>query len=385
MLRFTSPLVAKVAGLAGAARHASTSATINFDLTASFKLYECAGLPTSTTATKEELTSYLRTMLVCRRMETNADTLYKAKMIRGFCHLYVGQEACVVGMEAALRREDGVITAYRNHCHQLLRGDTVEGVLAELLGRRGGSAKGKGGSMHMYNEKFNYYGGNGIVGAQVPYGTGLALKYKMSKEDRVAIAAYGDGAANQGQIFEAMNMAQLWQLPVIYVCENNHYGMGTAVNRASASTEFYKRGQYIPGVKVGSRDVLAVREAFKYARTHALQKGPIVLELDTYRYYGHSMSDPGLYRSRDEISNWRSNNDPITLCRNLLLTNNLSTEDELKALEKEVRVEVDEATERAKAQPQPETAEVYRDIFQKEIPFIRGIELQTSVQAGQPL
>lgn len=242
-------------------------------------------------ATKEELLFFYEQMNIIRRMELVADGLYKSKLIRGFCHLSLGQEAIAVGMESSILKEDAVITAYRCHGMAYTRGASVHSILAELLGKSTGIAKGKGGSMHMYLS--NFFGGNGIVGAQVPLGCGIAFAQKYQKFKNVTIAAFGDGAADQGQVFEAYNMAMLWKLPIIFTCENNFYSMGTSVDRHSASTNYYTRGDFIPGIRINGMDVMAVREAFRWARKWVLEHGPLILELQTYRYSGHSMSDPG--------------------------------------------------------------------------------------------
>nr|KAG5711111.1 hypothetical protein BaRGS_004755 [Batillaria attramentaria] len=265
-------------------------------------------------------------------------------------------------MEAAITKEDAIITAYRAHGWTYTRGVPVMGVLAELTGRVSGCAKGKGGSMHMYTQ--NFYGGNGIVGAQVPLGAGIAFALKYQGKKNVCITLYGDGAANQGQIFEAYNMAKLWDTPCIFVCENNGYGMGTSVERASASTEYYKRGDYIPGIWVDAMDVLAVRSATDFAKQFALKNGPILLECATYRYHGHSMSDPGTsYRSREEVQEVRQKRDPIGLFKERITSAQLVTEEELKKIDGEVRKEVEEAAERAKTDPELPLEELYTHIY----------------------
>lgn len=269
-------------------------------------------------------------------------------------------------MEAALDKEDAIITAYRCHGFALMRGGTVHSILAELLGKSTGISKGKGGSMHMFANQF--YGGNGIVGAQVPVGAGIAFTQKYEKRMNCTFALYGDGAANQGQIFEVYNMAGLMKLPVVFVCENNQYGMGTSMERSSASTDYYKRGgDYIPGLRVDGMDVLAVREAVRFAKNYVLNNGPLVMELVTYRYQGHSMSDPGTtYRSREEIQQMRSTRDTIKLVHSQLIDNKMATEEELKSLEIKIRAEVDEATVQAKADPYPELKELTTDIYSEQ-------------------
>jgi len=297
-------------------------------------------------------------------MEIAADTLYKAKFVKGFCHLYDGQEAICVGMEGAINFGDSVVTSYRDHCQQLARGDTVEGVLSELLGKGNGCAKGKGGSMHMYKADANFFGGNGIVGAQVPIGVGLAFAHKYRDDGGVAFALFGDGASNQGQIYEALNMAALWKLPVIYVCENNQYGMGTSKKRSSANSDYYTRGHYVPGMKVDGMNVLAVREATRFAKAYALENGPFVMEMDTYRYHGHSMSDPGItYRNRDEVAGVRAARDPVQRAKKYLLDNDLATETEIKAIDAEVKKEIDAGVAAAKSNAEPLLSAMWEDIY----------------------
>ncbi|XP_047320529.1 pyruvate dehydrogenase E1 component subunit alpha, mitochondrial-like [Impatiens glandulifera] len=342
------------------------SSTITVETSLSFTSHKCEPPPRTVETTPNELMHFFRIMSMMRRMEIAADSLYKAKMIRGFCHLYDGQEAITVGMEAAITKKDAVITAYRDHCIFISRGGTLLEAYAELMGREGGCSKGKGGSMHMYKKDSGFFGGHGIVGAQVPLGCGLAFAQKYLKEETVTFNLYGDGAANQGQLFEALNMAALWNLPVILVCENNHYGMGTAEWRASKNPAYYKRGDYVPGLKVDGMDVLAVKQACKFAKEHALKNGPIILEMDTYRYHGHSMSDPGsTYRTRDEISGIRQDRDPIERVRKLILSLKLASENELKDIEKGVRKEVDEAISKAKESPMLDPSELFTNVYVK--------------------
>ncbi|KAF9352776.1 alpha subunit of pyruvate dehydrogenase [Mortierella sp. AD094] len=342
----------------------------------SFEAYKCDVPSLDVNITKDELVKMYQNMVVMRRIEMASDGLYKAKLIRGFCHLCTGQEAVAVGMESALAKEDNIITAYRCHGFTYMRGGSIVSILAELLGRKAGISGGKGGSMHMFTP--NFFGGNGIVGAQVPLGAGISFAQKYLDQKAVTFALYGDGASNQGQVFEAYNMAKLWDLPTIFVCENNRYGMGTAANRSSANTSYFKRGDYIPGLKVNGMDVLAVRQACAYAKEWALSgKGPLLLEMETYRYGGHSMSDPGTtYRTREEIQYMRSNNDPITGLKQRLLEFKIVSEDELKAIDKSARAEVDAAVEEAKASPEPEIEAFWTDVYQKGagIPYLRGRE-----------
>ncbi|CAO3656236.1 unnamed protein product [Mucor fragilis] len=333
-------------------RFSSEKLTITLPET-SFEMYNCEKPSLDVEVSKEELLDMYTKMTTMRRMEMTADGLYKAKKIRGFCHLCNGQEAVSVGMEAAITNTDHVITAYRCHGFTYLRGGTIESILAELMGRSTGISKGKGGSMHMFAESF--YGGNGIVGAQVPLGAGVAFSQKYLGNPSVTFSLYGDGASNQGQVFEAFNMAKLWDLPCVFVCENNKYGMGTSDKRSSANTEYFKRGDYIPGIKVNGMDVLSVYKACQWAKEWTTSgKGPLVMELATYRYGGHSMSDPGTtYRTREEIQHMRSTSDPITGMKHILIENGVATEADLKAIDKEARKIVDEALKKAEAAPEP--------------------------------
>lgn len=329
-----------------------------------YKLHKLdKGPSTDVSCTREDGLKFYRQMFAIRRLEAAANSLYKSKIIRGFCHLYSGQEACAVGMEAVLEKGDSVITAYRAHGWAYLRGVSIPGVLCELTGREPGCSRGKGGSMHLYCPDF--FGGNGIVGAQVPLGAGVALAHQYLGTDRVCLTLYGDGAANQGQVFEAYNMAKLWNLPCIFVCENNGFAMGTSVNRGAASTDYYTRGDYIPGLWVDGMDVLAVREATRFAVDMCRKgKGPLVMEVETYRYYGHSMSDPGTsYRTREEVQEVRQTRDPITHFKDKLISAQLATSDEIKQLESEVKAEVEAATEMSKTSREVPLEELYADIY----------------------
>ncbi|KAI9003084.1 dehydrogenase E1 component-domain-containing protein [Gaertneriomyces semiglobifer] len=359
-----------------ASRAAGTTHSFTFP-ESHFAYHNCGPVPLETTATKDELLDIYKNMVIIRRLETAADQLYKSKLIRGFCHLSNGQEAVAAGMHAAMAKDDALITAYRCHGFTLLRGASAMSILAELMGRRDGCSRGKGGSMHMFAHEF--YGGNGIVGAQVPIGAGIALAQKYLNKGTMTFSLYGDGAANQGQVFEAYNMAKLWNLPVVFVCENNMYGMGTSAHRAAASVKYYTRGDYIPGIRVNGMDVLAVRDASKWAREWTLSgKGPLVMEMVTYRYGGHSMSDPGTtYRTREEIQNMRSTNDPITGLKERILARNIMSEDELKKIDKDIRTEIDQAVAEAKASPEPELSELFSDVYTKdnEPDFLRGCTL----------
>ncbi|EBA03672.1 Pyruvate dehydrogenase E1 component, alpha subunit [Rhodobacterales bacterium HTCC2150] len=315
---------------------------------------------------KEELFSHYREMLLIRRFEEKAGQLYGMGLIGGFCHLYIGQEAVVVGLEAATKEGDKRVTSYRDHGHMLACGMDPKGVMAELTGREGGYSKGKGGSMHMFSKEKHFYGGHGIVGAQVPIGAGLAFADKYLGNDNVSFAYFGDGAANQGQIYETFNMASLWKLPVIFVVENNQYAMGTSLQRASSSPELYTRGAAfgISGEAVDGMDVLAVKAAGEKAVAHCRAgKGPYILEMKTYRYRGHSMSDPAKYRTRDEVQKMREERDPIDHVRDILLAAGHATEDSLKEIDKEIKKVVNEAAEFSKESPLPALSELWTDIY----------------------
>jgi pyruvate dehydrogenase E1 component alpha subunit len=312
----------------------------------------------------EELAAY-RHMLLIRRFEEKAGQLYGMGFIGGFCHLYIGQEAVVTGMKMALIDGDQMITAYRDHAHMLAMELSPRGIMAELTGRRSGLSHGKGGSMHMFSKENNFYGGHGIVGAQVSLGTGLAFANRYRGNNNVSLTYFGDGAANQGQVYESFNMASLWKLPVIYVIENNRYAMGTAVTRSSAETNFSHRGASfkIPGIQVDGMDVRAVKSAGEMATKWCRDgKGPIILEMQTYRYRGHSMSDPAKYRSKEEVQKMRSDHDPIEQVKARLTEKKWATEDELKAIDKEVRDIVADAAEFAQTDPEPDASELWTDI-----------------------
>ena len=314
----------------------------------------------------EELLGYYKTMLLIRRFEEKAGQLYGMGLIGGFCHLYIGQEAVVVGMKAVASAIDTVITSYRDHGHMLAYGMDPNGVMAELTGRRDGYSKGKGGSMHMFSREKKFYGGHGIVGAQIPLGTGLAFMHKYNDDGGVCHAYCGDGAINQGQVYESFNMASLWNLPVIYVIENNKYGMGTSIERASAVVNLAERGKSfdIPGEQVNGMDVVEVKagaeKASKWCRSG---KGPYILEMKTYRYRGHSMSDPAKYRSKEEVSKVRQETDPIDTLRDRILAAGFANEVELKEIDRQVKVSVTAAAEFAQQSPEPDAAELYNDIL----------------------
>ena len=317
-------------------------------------------------ASKDELLALYKQMLLIRRFEEKAGQLYGLGFIGGFCHLYIGQEAVAVGLQSALDGEkDSVITGYRDHGHMLAYGIDPKVIMAELTGRAAGISRGKGGSMHMFSTERKFYGGHGIVGAQVALGTGLAFSHKYNEDGGVTLAYFGDGAANQGQVYESFNMAELWKLPIVYVIENNQYAMGTSINRASAEDQLYRRGESfrIPGIQVDGMDVLACRgaaeEALAWVRAG---KGPIILEMKTYRYRGHSMSDPAKYRSREEVQSVREKSDPIDHAKAELEALGV-TEAELKAVEQDIRRVVNEAADFAESTPEPDPAELYTDVL----------------------
>ncbi|ESZ88546.1 MAG: pyruvate dehydrogenase E1 subunit alpha [Blastomonas sp. CACIA14H2] len=317
-------------------------------------------------ASQEELLHFYKEMLLIRRFEERAGQLYGLGLIGGFCHLYIGQEAVAVGLQSALEPgKDSVITGYRDHGHMLAYGIDPKIIMAELTGRGAGISRGKGGSMHMFSTEHKFYGGHGIVGAQVPLGAGLAFGHKYSEDGGVCMAYFGDGAANQGQVYESFNMAALWKLPIIFVIENNGYAMGTKVSRSSAETEFYRRGDSfrIPGMQVNGMDVLEVRGAAEAALEYVRAgNGPLLMELKTYRYRGHSMSDPAKYRSREEVQNVKEKSDPIEAAKAELLKMGVS-EDAMKAIDKEIRTIVSEAADFAETSPEPDPSELYTDVL----------------------
>lgn len=317
---------------------------------------------------KDKLLQLYRDMLVIRRFEEKAGQLYGMGLIGGFCHLYIGQEAVVVGMTAAGEPQDTVVTTYRDHGHMLACGMDPKGVMAELTGRRGGYSKGKGGSMHMFSREKNFFGGHGIVGANVPLGTGLAFAHKYNEDGGVCHTYFGDGAVNQGQVYESFNMASLWKLPVVYVIENNKYGMGTSVERASSTVDLCHRGAAhgIPGEQVNGMDIVEVREKGRQALEHARSgKGPYILEMKTYRYRGHSMSDPAKYRSKEEVQKMRKERDPIDTLAGRLLDAGIADENVFKDLDKEVKSIINAAAEFAQQSPEPDESELWTDILRE--------------------
>jgi pyruvate dehydrogenase E1 component alpha subunit len=325
-----------------------------------------ASAPAPYKAKPQELLGFYREMLLIRRFEERAGQMYGMGLIGGFCHLYIGQEAVITGVRAAMKPTDSLITAYRDHGHILAVGTNPNAVMAELTGRAGGVSKGKGGSMHMFDREANFYGGHGIVGAQIPLGSGIAFAHKYKGDGNVCVTFFGDGAANQGQVYEAFNMAELWQLPVVYIIENNQYAMGTSVERSSSETHFYRRGASfrIPGYEVDGMDVLAVRSAAEDAIGWVRDgNGPIILEMKTYRYRGHSMSDPAKYRTRDEVQKMRAEHDPIDHLGEALVAAKVATEDDLKAIDREIKGIVSDAADFAQDSPEPDVAELFTEVY----------------------
>ena len=316
-----------------------------------------------------ETLSLYKDMLLIRRFEEKAGQLYGMGLIGGFCHLYIGQEAVVVGLEAAARKGDQRITSYRDHGHMLACGMEPNGVMAELTGRIDGYSKGKGGSMHMFSREKDFYGGHGIVAAQVPIGAGLAFSNMYKQNNNISFTYFGDGAANQGQVYETFNMASLWKLPIIFIIENNQYAMGTSISRSSSTPDLYTRGAAfgIPGELVNGMDVLAVKEAGLKAAKHCRAgKGPYILEMKTYRYRGHSMSDPARYRTRQEVNKVKDEQDPIDLIKQMLLKKKYSTEEKLKELDQEIKQLITQAADFAQQSPEPDENELWTDIYQGE-------------------
>jgi len=316
--------------------------------------------------TKELMLALYREMLLIRRFEEKAGQLYGMGLIGGFCHLYIGQEAVVTGMASCITPNDAVITSYRDHAHMIACGMDPKGIMAELTGRVDGFSKGKGGSMHMFSTEKHFYGGHGIVGAQVPLGTGIGFAHKYRNNGNLSLVYFGDGSVNQGQVYEAFNMASLWQLPVIYIIENNEYAMGTSTKRSHATTELFRRGEgfAIPGKQVDGMDVIAVRAAGAEAVEHVRAgKGPFLLEMKTYRYRGHSMSDPAKYRSKEEVEKYKEKHDPIEGLKARIIREGFGSEDTLKEIEKEIKVIVNESAEFAQQSPEPPESDLYTDVL----------------------
>lgn len=370
-----------------------------FDISGSFEVHNLDSEPaTEVEISKDELVEMFELMYTMRRMEITCDNEYKARNIRGFCHLYDGQEAVATGIQYAIEKEDSWVTSYRCHTQALIRGGTVAKVVGELFGVTDGYSKGKGGSMHMYNKEHNFYGGHGIVGAQVPVGAGLAFanKYnaKPGEKMNIAIACYGDGAANQGQIWESANMCNLWKLPMVFLIENNRYGMGTSVARHSSIQDYYKMGNAIPGIRIDGMNVLAVKEGMKFVKDYCSSgNGPMYVEMMTYRYHGHSMSDPGTtYRNRDEIAYTRSTKDPLEFVKKCLKDANFMTQEEIKETEKRLRKHVQEEVMKAKESPKPTGYdELFKYIYAKDMttdnyempPYIRTPNIENSYDANK--
>ena len=328
---------------------------------------ERPNVPKRYAASNDELLAFYREMLLIRRFEERAGQMYGMGLIGGFCHLYIGQEAVVTGVQSALQKTDSVITGYRDHGHMLAAGIDPKAVMAELTGRAAGISKGKGGSMHMFSVEHGFYGGHGIVAAQVPLGTGLGFAHKYKNDGGLSVTYFGDGASNQGQVYESFNMAELWKLPVIYIIENNQYAMGTSVNRSSSEDQLYRRGESfrVPGLQVDGMDVCEVRGATDVAVDWVRSgKGPILLEMKTYRYRGHSMSDPAKYRSREEVAAMREKSDPIEHCKRDILAAGAADDARLKDLEKEVRAIVADAADFAESAAEPDARELFIDVLE---------------------
>ncbi|KAA0149638.1 hypothetical protein FNF27_01355 [Cafeteria roenbergensis] len=368
-----------------------SSESAEFELAVPLEYHNVEGpAATSATATKEELLDVHAMMHRIRRMEISCDNEYKDKNIRGFCHLYDGQEAVAMGMRAAMTSRDNIIGTYRCHALQLMRGDTVSRIVGELFGRAGGSSAGKGGSMHFYSKQNRFWGGAGIVGAQVPVGAGIAFadRFNAIAEGAsrdgpfpITVAMFGDGAANQGQIWEAANMSKLWHLPCIFFCENNQYGMGTSVERHSSNPRYFTQGgEAIPGIRINGMDYLSVREGMKWAKSYVERGQPLFVEVVTYRYHGHSMSDPGItYRGKDEVKQMRETKDCIKLVSKRIVDSGWASEKELKDREKAIKAEVAKEVELARAMPLPDAEELYTHVLHNETPkFIRGIDIGSS-------
>lgn len=316
---------------------------------------------------KEESFKIYKEMLLIRRFEEKAGQLYGMGLIAGFCHLYIGQEAIAAGIKYNMNKNDKVITTYRDHGHMISLGSDPRKIMAELLGRKDGCSKGKGGSMHLFDLEKHFYGGHGIVGASVPIGAGLAFADQYKSNNNVTFCYFGDGAAHQGQVYESFNMAKLWNLPILFIIENNHYAMGTSLNRASSIDELHKRGEgfNIPGVKINGMNVLEVikegKKAIDYVRSG---KGPILVEMDTYRYRGHSMSDPATYRSKDEVNDKKQNQDPIASFKSHILDSKIANDDEIKVIDKEIKSQIEEIVKFAKESPEPDESEIFDNIYQ---------------------
>eukprot|EP00249_Psilotum_nudum_P009817 c22172_g1_i2 orf=226-1437(-) len=369
---YRSPLLTPGNGFCvQAGRHDTLPADTNVcvDIPVPFLLHQLSnGPPQQAQTCKAELLSMYRRMYTIRRLEITADLLFKSQKVRGFCHLYDGQEAIAVGLQSALTYEDSVITAYRDHGIYLARGGTVFETLSELMGKRTGCAAGKGGSMHLYKKENNFYGGWGIVGTPPPLGAGIALAHKYQNRNSVVAAIYGDGAENQGQVYETKSMAALWNLPMIFLVENNHYGMGTAEQRASKKITYFDRVSYIPGIKVDGMDIFSVKQGLLFCKEHCMEgKGPIVMECDTYRYHGHSMSDPGSsYRTRDEIKGVRKARDPIEHLKRIILEKKIANQNELKDIDGNVKGEVEKSLKKSEEASPPQEEDLFTNFYKKD-------------------